>query len=231
MPRFSRSLSRSMGIDSEDFIKGLKAALNDDSIVKALKEVICKPLLTEMEQLKENIRQKDELILQLETKIELLELKQDDQEQYSRRNSLRIYGLQESDGENLMESLPNLLSKETGLDPPMQKEEICRVHRVGRKVPEKRPRPIILKFATYQARERLFKKRLLLKKSSALQSVFINEDLTKRRSRLLYDARMLKKGSKITDVWTKDGKIFIKSLNGKIVQIQNENQLGDIVKK
>ena len=37
-----------MGVDSQDFIKGLKAALNDHVVVTATREILCAPLLNEM---------------------------------------------------------------------------------------------------------------------------------------------------------------------------------------
>ena len=220
-------ISTSIRISTTEFIKGLKAALSDVSVIDSLKTAICQPMLDELEQLRETIKMKDDLISKLEEKVDLLEAKQDETEQYSRRNSLRISGLPEKKDENLLQSLPDLLNREARIDPPIKPEDICRVHRVGRVREDKKPRQVILKMATYQARACIYKHRTHFKQFPSLQSVYINEDLTQRRSRLLYQARLQKKEKRITDAWTKDGNIFIKALDGKISHIKSETQLND----
>ena len=55
--------------------------------------------------------------------------------------------------------------------------------------------------------------------------VFINEDLTARRASLAYTTRQLKKAGKLNDCWTSDGKIVIKDLANKIVQINSADEL------
>ena len=42
------------------------------------------------------------------------------------------------------------------------------------------------------------------------QPIFINEDLTSRRSKLFYQARMLRKRSKLFGVWSQNGNIMVK---------------------
>ena len=58
--------------------------------------------------------------------------------------------------------------------------------------------------------------------------IFINDDLTRRRSHLLWKARQLKKANKISDCWSYDGKILVKDLQNKIINIANENDLEKI---
>ena len=55
--------------------------------------------------------------------------------------------------------------------------------------------------------------------------VFINEDLTKSRSKLAYEARRLKKENKINDCWTASGRILVKDRQDKIVQICSDNDI------
>ena len=57
-----------------------------------------------------------------------------------------------------------------------------------------KPRDIIVKLATYRNRLTFYKQRTLLKERGHT-GVFVNEDLTKFRSGLLYDARRLAKVS------------------------------------
>ena len=49
--------------------------------------------------------------------------------------------------------------------------------------------------------------------------VFINDDLTARRSKLASDCRQLKKAKKLTNTWTYYGKLLIKDLSNKVSEV------------
>jgi hypothetical protein len=49
-----------------------------------------------------------------------------------------------------------------------------------------------------------------------LYYVYINESLSKGRSSLFYKARQLKKQKLILDTWTRDGNIFVKTLDSTV---------------
>ena len=49
--------------------------------------------------------------------------------------------------------------------------------------------------------------------------VFINDDLTARRSKLSFDCRQLKEGKRITDTLTYNGKLLVKDLNNKVSEV------------
>ena len=87
-------------------------------------------------------------------------------------------------------------------------------HRVGkiRTGPVKKHRDIILKFATYNARNRLFNERKFLRETDNedLKSIFLNEDLTKRRSEILFEARKLRRSNKLLAAYSSDGKIIVR---------------------
>ena len=55
--------------------------------------------------------------------------------------------------------------------------------------------------------------------------IWINEDLSKGRGEMCYQARDLKRKGKILDVWTFDCKVKIKDLNGRIINIDRVDQL------
>ena len=97
----------------------------------------------EVAELRTIIMAKDKQILDLTKKVEVLEDKADDLEQYSRRNSLRISGIPERE-DVLQETLRVVNST---LLPPLTVDEIDRVHRVGPKLPDK-TRQILIKLAT-----------------------------------------------------------------------------------
>jgi len=104
------------------------------------------------------------------------------------------------------------------------------VHRIG-KAPKPSengtiasPRPVILKFATYRLRDRMYRKRTQLKKYEEAK-VYINEDLTAARSSLLWKARQLKKSKVISECWTHDGQVLIKTSRGTIKPIYTTDDL------
>lgn len=63
-------------------------------------------------------------------------------------------------------------------------------------------------FTNMEARIRLYKARINLRNSDG--GIFINEDLTKRREKLNYLARLLFKEKLISNNWTFLGAIFVK---------------------
>ena len=65
-----------------------------------------------------------------------------------------------------------------------------------------------MNFATYNARHRLYRMRKELR-TTDMNRVFINEDLIKFGSKLLFDARPLVCSNKLKSAYSSDGKIFI----------------------
>ncbi len=80
-------------------------------------------------------------------------------------------------------------------------------HRVGKPNAEK-PRKISVLFTTYNVRKQIFKNRNQPKNIKDRQ-IYINEDLTKSRFDLSYDARQLVREKKFMKTWTIDRKIFL----------------------
>ena len=187
------------------------------------------PLKKVIIELGELISKKYEELKGLENKVKALEQKNDAHEQYSRRNNLRLHGIQETPDENLEEVVVTLMNKELQLDPPLASADIDRLHRIGPRNPDQsqRPRQVILKLTSYRTRERIYKSRAKLRHSAC--QVYVNEDLTKPRASLLWAARQEKKKGKIQDVWSYDGKVSIKLLNGRITAINDREHLGTLV--
>lgn len=104
----------------------------------------------------------------------------------------------------------------SAIDVDIDIRDIDRSHRLGRAStqdrPRDKPRDIIVKFSTYRARSRFYKARTLTK-SRGYTGVFVNEDLTKSRSKLLYEARRRVKSNQLKSAWSTDGTILIKSTN------------------
>ena len=167
----------------------------------------------------------------LEKRVYELEMEKDSLEQYSRRNSLRIAGIPEEEGE---ETDKIVLGLAADLNIELNQTEIDRSHRVGKPVPtgsaargpaKRRCRDIIVKFVSYNARDRLFKVRRELRGLGGNKLVYINEDLTRNRSKLLYVARTLVRGKKIKSAYSSDGKIFIRDFSDTRHIIRTDSEL------
>ena len=69
-------------------------------------------------------------------------------------------------------------------------------------------RDILVKFESHSKRNILYKNRKVLPQTTT--PVFVNEDLTQRRSQLFYEARRLKKQGRVFGAWSQHGNILIK---------------------
>ena len=109
------------------------------------------------------------------------------------------------------------------IDAGIPLNEIDRSHRVGRPSTGK-TRDIIVKFSTFRARQKLYTARTKLK-TNGYAGVFINEDLTKHRSGLLYSARTLVKQRCLIGAWSSNGTILIKNNSNNVERILKSEDL------
>lgn len=251
---WSRQLSAAMGINQEDFVKAFISALSEEKVVKKLENVICERLIREVHELRDVIKERDVKIKDLEKEITSLKETVDQQEQYSRRNNLRITGIEENETEDVVKvTLDFINNKVVNESQQVTVDDIDRVHRVGRKQGTA-SRPILVRFATYRARQRVYANRLRLNPRqrhgvpgrtwgevattteasnmptpSTAQAIYINEDLTKTRATLLWQARQAKLGKKIRDCWSTDGNILLRDLKNTVRPVKNINHLNDII--
>ena len=146
-------------------------------------------------------REKDAIIATLQNelksasmKAEDLEKKIDRQELYSRRNCILIHGLKEEQNESTDDRVLELFREELNED--ILLVDLDRTHRIRKKRHSSRkPRPVIVKFALYNIREKVFKSKKKLKG----KNFSITENLTGYRMNILNEARE-KFGFK--NVWT-----------------------------
>ena len=164
----------------------------------------------------------------LKKRVEKLEISADNAEQYSRRNCLRISGVPENNDE-VTDNI--VLDLATAIDADIKLEDIDRSHRLGKPKSRDssddtpaRPRDINIKFSTYRARQKVYKARALTKQRG-YKGIFINEDLTKNRSLLLYEARRRFKSKQLQGAWSSDGTILIKHFDNTVVKITSVSQL------
>lgn len=195
-----------------------------DSAVERINETLMKEvksLQKNNEVLSKENKALKESMVQMEGKIMKLEQTADDCEQYSRRNSIRITGIPESSNE---ETDKIVLDMAHDLDVQLNLADIDRTHRVGR-IREGRKRAILVKFSTYRARRSLYSKRMELRDKAQWQGTYVNEDLTTRRSELLYRARLYVRARLLKSAYSSDGKIYVKDKADKKHLITMESDL------
>lgn len=136
-------------------------------------------------------------------RLQAMDAKLDAQEQYSRRNCVRVFGCPERQGENTDAIVLKVAKDQLKVD--LKLEDIERSHRVGPKretFNKDSPRGIIVKFKSYRMRQEFISNRRKLKG----QRMSIVEDLTARNQKLLNDART---NEKVEQAWSKDGRVFV----------------------
>jgi hypothetical protein len=145
----------------------------------------------------------------IQNKLESQDTRMDQLEQYSRRNCLLIHGVEEGQrDENAYVKVIDVLNNRLNLT--VTAEDIDRCHRLGVAGQHNRKkRPIIVKFVSYQTREAVWRGKRKLKNSGLL----VTESLTRTRSELLSLVQTIV-GPK--NCWTQDG---------AIVAIQNEKKI------
>lgn len=188
------------------------------TMISAIVSSVTDKMQTQLVKLQTENKVLTDRVEHLENRVATLERQEDNASQYSRRNCLRVSGLREEDGEDTDAVLSKMFDD---MDVNISLSEIDRAHRLGKKTTEstqgvRRPRDIIIKFATYRSRQKLFKQRKSLRDNSNLKHIFINEELTKTRSELFYQARMLAKSRRILKTWTYDGTIYVEDRQNKI---------------
>ena len=158
-------------------------------VVKILKDDIVL-LKDELEISNSNLAAVKSENAQLKQAFTLTNFKLDTLEQYGRRENLRFHNIPESeenkdDGENQVLEIANALNIE------LMPSDIQCAHRLGKKRantnPTKapNPRPIIVRFQSFKKRNQFLYAKPSLKKNENYKNVFISEDLTPLRAKLL----------------------------------------------
>lgn len=157
---------------------------------------------------------------QLKGKMAQMETVNNDLEQYTRKNSIRLFGIKE-DVLNIEEAAIEIFN--TNLDTAIKQDDIEIIHRVGKKIPDK-PRPVIIKFVSHKKKVEIMRSKKALKGSE----FFIIEDLTQQNSKLMRELNILRKSGKIKSTWSIDGKIKIKLNNDSIKAIRNLEDIKEL---
>ncbi|KAF0303217.1 hypothetical protein FJT64_024794 [Amphibalanus amphitrite] len=187
----------------------LLALLGDQEIVKTLREVFgVDQKEKELQTLKEEVAAQKLIIEQQEERLH-------DLEQYSKRNCLNFTGVPENPDENTLQLAVDLAKM---ANVSLHRTDLDRAHRIGAPKPaapgqpRPPPRPLVVKFISYQKREAVWFGRRDLRKAipprgSSLPEgsggkVFVQENLTRRNQELMFEARQLKRAGKLWAVWS-----------------------------
>lgn len=160
-----------------------------------------------------------------------LEARIENQEQYSRRTSLRFHNVKvptDQQGRLLhpvdTDSLVLKICNEH-MNLELTKEDISRSHVIGKTNNGKSQ--VIVRFISYRTREKVYGGKKKLK--SHPDRLFITENLTEYRSNIVRALGKLKYNKKIDSYWTSDGRIYVKATTeGRKLQVQNLDDVREI---
>ena len=149
-------------------------------------------------------------------------------EQYSRRDSVRIVGLSEASDPAQENTTQIALDLAKDLGVVLKEDDISTSHRVG--APRnlgtnRKPRPIIVKLVRRDRKTALMKSKRQMKEVPKWNKVYLEEDLTPLRARLVRELR-----SDGRQVWTREGRIFTKPREGGKETIQTLDTPDDFLK-
>ena len=162
----------------------------------------------ELQELKEEVAAQKVQLAQQEERLA-------DLEQYSRRNCLNFAGIPENEDENTVQ-LALDLGKMANVK--LERSDIDRAHRIGaprrptQDQPRPTPRPLVVKFVSYQKREAVWFGRRELRKAKpprgsslaegATKDIYAQENLTRRNQEIMFEARQLRRAGKLWAVWS-----------------------------
>ena len=146
-------------------------------------------------------------------------------EQYSRKNNVKIYGVRESEGENTGEEVMQLLRDKA--DTIVHPDEIIAVHRIPGSARDDRPRPIIVKLKNSEVKSRVIKQRSTIKKAKI--GVRLADDVTRENTKLM---ERLNEHEMIESCWFFNGNVFGKIHgSGRKVKFDIDDDIAEKVRK
>ena len=216
--------------NDSDFTKDLLQSLRNEDIRAAFKSLLNDALVEKIQELEQINQENTDRIIALEADLQRVSQEKSeiaselqDLLQYTRRNALRITNPNWIEpqrpwrpGQPPEDTDALVLALAATLGVPLQPWEIGRSHRVGKPRNDGTPRPILVKFISYNVRHRIYEARKLLKDIPSLaRKVYFNEDLTRVNGRLAFEARQMKKQDLLADTFTRDGRIYAKKFTNQ----------------
>ncbi|XP_046662973.1 uncharacterized protein LOC124355863 [Homalodisca vitripennis] len=154
----------------------------------------------------------------LKQQVVVLEERLVEVEQYSRRNTLEIYGVPEEKNEDTLETVKKVGA---ALNMTIENDMVDACHRLYKKPGTKGPAGIIVKFVRRGGKEDMIHKRKVKRALSTRHinlpmdsQIYINESFCPTKRRLLALARVKKKDLGYAFLWVRNGKIFMRKKEG-----------------
>ncbi len=165
---------------------------------------------TEVKTLTDTVKQQQQQITELKQKSYV-------QEKVSRRNNIKIDGLDEKENEDTGTLIKDFLKENPRLD--LQAGDILSSERHGIKKVDVtvKPRRVLVKFLSYLKKKEVRERKKLLKELKDMK-VYINEDLKQETAAIYYQARKLVKERKLWAAYTLDGQVFVKATKGQTIE-------------
>ena len=138
------------------------------------------------------------VVQNLQRNLLLMRSENDRLEQYSRRETTKVVGLKEEEGEDTEQKVLDIF-KAVGAD--ITPADVSVVHRTGDR--KRKERPILVCFVSRKKRKEVMQKKVL-KDKREYAGVYVFDDLTTLRAKMLY---YLKKVPVVENAWTIDGRI------------------------
>ena len=205
------AISEEIRNNFSDLIKPLAINQSLEEMFSKLKEEIVSKFeeklqqqINQIEKLEGKLEKQANRINELEGQIalhkkmsDLLEIKCDNNEQYSRRNSIRIHGTEVSENESVDNVMAVVKSCHEKINVPFDQDNIDRVHRIGKKYTDenagKKVQSIIVKSKSWKSRKEFYDARPRTfvngKKKPGLNFFNVSVDLTRRCYLLLKTAQ------------------------------------------
>ena len=211
--------------DENDIGINLETATNDEKINFVCRQLgLLTKLQKDVKRLRREINLKDMKINSLENRVHELE-------QYSRREDLVISGIEiknrsyarvartgQNDDNNEGAPIEEQESVETQVinefakrNVMLKSEDISACHTLGRREPGK-TNPIVIRFVSRKMKIDILRnsKKLKEPENETLPKIYVNEHLTKLNASIARKARFLRKQQKIVSTWTRNCTVFIK---------------------
>ena len=137
-----------------------------------------------------------------------MKIEHDNSLQYQRRDNIRIHGIKQEEGEK-EDDVEEIVIRVAGMcGADITKDMISTAHRVPRKPGNraKGPLPIIVKFKGRKHKDEIYRKKKILHSTEGAENIYITEDLTQLRFKMLMAAKNCVGRSGAT---THNGKIMI----------------------
>ena len=156
-----------------------------------------------------------------------MDQRMDDLEQYSRKDNIRIVGIQDNrtqndNRENVPRQIVSFLVEVLEIDANIY--DISNAHRLG----PKGQVDIIVRLSSNLLKQQIMQQHNKLKYLN--NKIYINDDLTKLRALLYKNAREHVKNKRLYSTWTRDGNIFAKlHERSKTTKIRTDSDLTQLL--